>query len=86
MTFPKAVRSGFISYNSWAPPKETLKPLITSSNISMELFCEETSLTNSRNDLSAGTKPIFPATGSIIIAAKSLFTSSKTLKKYSLSL
>ena len=67
--FPKHTISALTPYNSWAPPLDNLKPVITSSNIRRILLMEHNFLKFSRNPFSGGIQPIFPATGSIIIQA-----------------
>ena len=57
---------------------------MTSSKISNDLFSLVFFLNNFKKDLSLGTKPIFPAIGSIITAARSFFTLLKIFKKSSL--
>ena len=84
--FPSVVISGITSYNSCAPPFETLNPLITSSKINRLLFSVQIALNSFKKLFSGITKPIFPAIGSIITAAilslfslNSLFTESISL-------
>ena len=57
---------------------------MTSSKIKRELFAVAISLKSLRKSFSPGTKPIFPAIGSTIMAARSSFTNSKTFKNSSL--
>ena len=84
--FPRVVRSGFMLKYSCAPPIESLKPVITSSNIRRLPFSLVMSLKNSRNPCLGSTTPMLAATGSTITAAisslllsKSSFTESQSL-------
>ena len=66
-----------------APFNEALNPLITSSKINNAPFLSHNSLQVFKNSSLAGTNPIFPAIGSIIIHAISLL-SSKHFFKFSI--
>ena len=67
--FPSVVMSGWTSKNCCAPPFATRNPVITSSNINIELFLLHNVLIFLKKDLSGITQFIFPAIGSTIIQA-----------------
>ena len=69
ITFPRHVISGFIPYAFCAPPYDTLKPVITSSNIKMIPYCFVNLLIPLRKPGFGRTQPIFPTTGSRITQA-----------------
>ena len=66
------VRSGLTPKRSWAPPRPTRKPVITSSKTSSAPAASQSARRASRNPGSGGTQPMFPATGSTKIAARLL--------------
>ena len=63
------VRSGRTPKRSCAPPRATRKPVITSSKMSSAPRCVAQRRSASRKPGSGGTTPMFPATGSTMIAA-----------------
>ena len=72
MTFPKVTISAAILRRSCAPPGAKRKPVITSSKISRLSCFEVISFNPSKKPDCGGIQPIFPATGSMIMAAISL--------------
>jgi hypothetical protein len=70
-TLPMTTRSGVTPVSSWAPPRATRKPVITSSNTSSAPVAVARSRSSSRNPSAGGTRPMFAANGSQMIAAKS---------------
>ena len=64
-------RSGLTPVSSWAPPRATRKPVITSSNTSRAPVAVARSRSSSRNPSAGGTRPMFAAYGSQMIAANS---------------
>ena len=76
------VRSGSTPASSWAPPRETRKPVITSSKISSAPFSSASSRSPSRNPQAGGTRPMFAGQGSARIAANgSAATASRTASR-----
>ena len=66
---PRMVRSGRIPKRSWAPPRATRNPVITSSKTSSAPEASQSLRSASKKPGSGGTTPIFPATGSTSTAA-----------------
>jgi len=71
MILPRQVRSGLIPVMVWYPPKQNLKPVITSSKMSRDPQARVFVLMVSRNPALGRTTPMFPATGSTMTAATS---------------
>ena len=69
--FPRIVRSGGTPKRSCAPPRATRKPVITSSKTSSAPDASQSARSASRKPGAGGTQPMFPATGSTKIAARS---------------
>jgi hypothetical protein len=63
------VRSGVTPLRSCAPPRDTRKPVITSSNTSSAPAALAASRRNSRKPDAGGTRPMFAGKGSARIAA-----------------
>ena len=68
--FPRMVRSGVTPKSSCAPPRATRKPVMTSSNTRSAPDASQRRRSASRKPGSGGTTPMFPATGSTMIAAR----------------
>ncbi len=83
ITLPNVIISALVSKIPLAPVKEALNPVITSSKINNAPFASHNSLQTFKNSGEAGTNPIFPAIGSIIIQEIS-FESSKHFFKFSM--
>src|SRR5713226_869697 len=71
MILPSVVMSGLMSYSACAPPYETRNPVITSSKISSAPDTSQISRSPARKPSAGGTHPMFPATGSTMMAATS---------------
>ena len=67
MILPRATMSGVTPKCSWAPPRPSLKPVMTSSKISTIPFSSVMVLRPFRKSMSGAMKPL--ATGSMIMAA-----------------
>ena len=78
--------SGVTPYSSCAPPKETLKPVMTSSNIKTVSYLVQSCLNALKNFISGRIRFIFPTIGSIITHAMSLPISLKHFSKPLISL
>ena len=64
------VRSGRTPNSSCAPPRATRKPVITSSKTSSAPDASQRLRSASRKPGAGGTTPMFPATGSTMMAAR----------------
>ena len=71
MTLPMIVRSASTPVSSWAPPRATRKPLITSSSTSSAPVASARSRSSSRKPSRGGTRPMLAGSGSARIAASS---------------
>src|ERR1019366_8441067 len=69
MILPRIVRSGATPNCSWAPPRATRKPEITSSKMSSAPVASARSRSSARKPGSGGTRPMLAGTGSARIAA-----------------
>jgi hypothetical protein len=86
LPFPKQTISAFTENKSCDQPFAKRNPVITSSKISKALFSVQIFLNASKKPFFGGIQPIFPATGSIIIAAISFLFASKRVLTLCISL
>ena len=84
ITFPKQMMSALMFNNSCAPPLARRNPVITSSKIRRIPLAVHNWRKPSRKPLFGGMQPMFPATGSTMMAAISFLLASikaETLSK-----